>query len=482
MAKLGEAYLELSANGSKLKQGIDQAKQATKQGVDGMTGDMKRLQTGIASAASKFLTITAAIGAFKFVSDAASDAEQAEADFTAALNRTGDATEANLSKFKALTADMQKRTIYEDDAILAQMALAKNIGVSTGQLEASTKAAIGLAARYKIDLGTAFNLVARASMGNTKMLKLHGIVLDETGTKAEKFAQLLKIGADSFIFAEAAAKTTAGRMEQMRNAIGDAAEKLGFALIPFMNAFAQLITPFAALLAEIPQGFFNWGLAIAAGVTAFMQFGKIMMWAKTIVDAFRNSQMLAQAVAQNWKAVVAALIVARAAIALQNSQDNAFAASIEKAGNAGASAMRKAAEETNALIDKVNKAGADAEALKEHFRDSKPPVNPLIEEAKLTWELIKAEREDIRAKAEQKRARIGFISGEEMYNKAAEVGAQMQFNGMEREQRKGTLVTAGEIYRAKDKQFANADRDQQIQGRILAVLERIEHRTARFTY
>jgi hypothetical protein len=107
------------------------------------------------------------------------------------------------------------------------MAYAKNLGVTTNKLEEATTAAIGLAAKYRLDLKTAFMLVGRASKGQTQMLTRYGIVLDESLTAQEKFNAILKIGADNFYLAEAAAKETKGAIIQLKNEWGDLQEQIG---------------------------------------------------------------------------------------------------------------------------------------------------------------------------------------------------------------------------------------------------------------
>lgn len=158
--------------------------------------------------------------------------EQAERDLTAALRDTGMAAGAITKDMAAYAAGIQEVTIYGDEEILSQMAFAKNLGVSTDQLKASATAAVGLAAKYRLDLKTAMMLVGRASKGQTQMLTRYGIVLTEGATPQEKFNELLEIGADNFGLAEEAAKTAAGSMANSMNRMGDAAENLGEKLAP----------------------------------------------------------------------------------------------------------------------------------------------------------------------------------------------------------------------------------------------------------
>ena len=141
----------------------------------------------------------------------------------------------NISAMKKYAAEMQAQTIYGDELILSQMAYGKNLGITTEQLEAATTAAIGLAAKYRLELNSAMMLVGRAALGQTQMLTRYGIVLDETLGPQEKFNALLKIGADNFHLAQAETKSTAGAMAQFRNNVGDLGEEISMGVLPALT-------------------------------------------------------------------------------------------------------------------------------------------------------------------------------------------------------------------------------------------------------
>jgi len=171
---------------------------------------------------------------FSSVTSAAMEQEKAERALSAAINQ-------NISQFKTYAAEMQKQTIYGDEAVLSQMAYAANLGVTTDKLKEATTAAIGLAAKYRIDLASAMMLVGRASQGQTQMLTRYGIVIDQNLSTQEKFNELLRIGADSFRLAKEAAKDSAGQMEQYKNAMGDIKETIGEPLLGVMKDLSKLM-------------------------------------------------------------------------------------------------------------------------------------------------------------------------------------------------------------------------------------------------
>ncbi len=220
--KLAELFVSITAKLDPLRGAMKKARAILKRGSDAMVRMAKRAALAIG---------VGLVAAMVWAAKKALIQEDAELDLAAALETTGDATKENIDALKKYAAELQKLTKFGDEEILAQMAYAKNLGVSTDQLKEAAKAAIGLAAKYKLNLATAMMLVGRASQGQTQMLTRYGIVLDESLTAQEKFNAVLKIGAGAFRLAEAAARTTGGRIIQIWNRIGDIAEKVAEPLL-----------------------------------------------------------------------------------------------------------------------------------------------------------------------------------------------------------------------------------------------------------
>lgn len=172
------------------------------------------------------------------------EAEEAQEGLRASLRSTGIYTEELAAATFKYSSELQKITKYEDDAITSGTALMQNIGrMSADQLPQATKAAIGLAAAFRINLETAFELVGKAAAGSTATLGRYGIVLDDGLDPAEKFAKVLEIGADRFPLAVAAAKTGAGAIEQFKNTWGDMMETIGDGILPMLGGLLKFLKP-----------------------------------------------------------------------------------------------------------------------------------------------------------------------------------------------------------------------------------------------
>ena len=190
-------------------------------------GGLGKMGAAFKKAALATVAMAAAVGVamVKMVKVFAAQ-QDAEIALASALDNVGLSGQKLLPIFQEYATSIQRVTKYGDEGILAAMAYGKNLGINTGQLKEATTAAIGLAAKYKIDLQTAMMLVGRASQGQTQMLTRYGIVMDETLSPQEKFNDLLVIGAEAFKLAEAETQSASGAWTQFKNAVGDAQETI----------------------------------------------------------------------------------------------------------------------------------------------------------------------------------------------------------------------------------------------------------------
>ena len=218
-------------------------------------GATQRTLQRFSSAALGMVGIASVGFALKSVTSAAIQQEQAIADLTAAMRNNSDQSNVTVTDMTKFAAAMQKVTIYGDEQIISQMAYAQNLGVTTDKLKDATTAAIGLAAKYRLDLQAAMMLVGRASQGQTQMLTRYGIVLKEGLTDQQKFAEVLRIGAESFSLAEDAAKTSGGQLAQFKNVVGDLKEEIGKGLLPTLLDVVKALNQAITLLPKVEKGY-----------------------------------------------------------------------------------------------------------------------------------------------------------------------------------------------------------------------------------
>ncbi|MFH1605282.1 MAG: hypothetical protein ABIH03_15410 [Pseudomonadota bacterium] len=169
-------------------------------------------------------------------------------------------------------------------------------------------------------------LVGRAALGQTQMLTRYGIVLDESLGPQEKFNALLQIGAKSFGLAQAETRTASGQLKQAKNALGDAAEKLGKTLIPAMTWLTKQITALSLWFSNLSASGKKTVVVLGAIAAAV---GPVLM-AMNFILKLRMAAHLAQ-MAVGMKLVAAN--TAQATVAM-----NAYAAASTRAAAAGGAA------------------------------------------------------------------------------------------------------------------------------------------------
>ncbi len=426
--QLGEAFVSIT--GKDL--GLSKALSAAERQTDGMVGRMNSKFAGIGS---KLAAGIAMLGGGAFLKDAiekAGKAEERQHFLRKSLEQTGDAAEANVQKLNDYAKGLANLTIYTKGSIVEGMALMHNIGVQTSQLEEASKAAIGLAAKYKIDLDTAFMLVGRAATGNTRMLARYGIVVAQTGTASEKFAQVLRNGVGAFNIAEAAAQTTEGKFTRLGNSISALATTLGTALLPYLTAFVNI----AQLVADRVSGMGDTWVKLVVGVG--LAVGAIALVVKIVNTMTTAWTMATEAVAackaamEDWS-VVAKIAAAVTAVGL-------IMAGIKAATGATSS---KITDDIKSQSDAYEKqAEAIARANKERAT-SKPADAPKVESAhkqaiedsskaeigfaQAIVERIKARREQIAQDQEARRQEIGFQQASDIWRGGAIAGMRERY-------------------------------------------------------
>lgn len=249
---MSDVKISITLDAAQLKRELGLTQDELKK-IDGKQIDVKTdsAQSGIAKLrdglAMWSLALNGAITAAKGLASAINSVvapamaqEKAEQDLAAALKNTGVYSAQLESQLKAQASAIQSVTTYGDESILMATRQMQVIGqLSADQLPAAQKAAVGLAAAYKLDLNTAFEMVGKAAAGNTATLSRYGIVLEEGLDPHEKFAELLRVGADRFALARDEANTTSGALQQMNNLWGDLKEVIGTWILPMLGDVAS---------------------------------------------------------------------------------------------------------------------------------------------------------------------------------------------------------------------------------------------------
>lgn len=438
-SKLGEAFIEIVSIDNKYRESLkkvegDSAK--TAKVVESRFAKMGEVLAGVAAS----LGVAAGLN---YAVTGAMEAEAAEANLKAALMLTGEATAANIEKFKLYAAQVQATTAYEDDAIVAEMAYGKSLGISASQLQEATTAAIGLASKYQLDLHTAMMLVGKAANGNTAMFKRYNIVLTEGATDQQKFQEVLAKGKEGFAMAEAYAGTTAGKFAQFKNAVNGLADAFGMALLPLLTMAVAVIKPVVEWFSRL-NPHLQSALLIMGGIgVVALNAAKWIVWLRNAYDALAKSTV-AVAVAEmirNKEWVKAGLVVTTVVAAIAGVGMALDAARGD--ADAYAATLSQSMRDQMTGLNKVNDGLAAVAANKKELEKS-DKEDPFKAQAMQLYEIYKNSRMAREEDEKRMRAAVGFKGLGELWKGAAVSGATSRFTELSVAQKTDSRFRVGD--------------------------------------
>src|SRR5262245_4079997 len=230
ITKITDAYKKLNAEEDKRRQPQPAAAPSF---LDDLGGQIAATAAGFVSAQAAVNAFSGAVSAMSgFVRDsvkAFADAEAADVKMVTALKAQGFAAPEIIDRYRELATTFQQTTVYSDDLTQEMIALLAQIGdVGPSKMHAALEASTNLAAGLGIDLRTATELVAKASVGHTETLSRYGIVIDEATLKSKGFDGVLgKINDQFGGQAQAQAATYAGKVAQISNSYNNVQEAVG---------------------------------------------------------------------------------------------------------------------------------------------------------------------------------------------------------------------------------------------------------------
>lgn len=355
--------------------------------------------------------ITRTIGDLQSVLGELSDAYavqiEAETKLQTVMRERMSASEADIQSIKDLCSAQQQLGVIGDEVQLAgaqQMATFLN---TRGALETLIPAMNNLTAQQKglnatsSDTTNIANLMGKAMMGQTAALRRVGITFNEAeekaikyGTEQERAAALAKVIEKNVgNMNEALAKTPAGQMKQLSNAVGDFAEKLGSYVQQWMPMITMMNT-------TVTAGLNVWKISSRIGGAMKAMFGiirtqctpastSITVLGKSFTYAGVQSKVMASLVSGALRAVKIALIstgVGLAVVAL----GEAIGAITEKltgvkqAANDAADGIKEMADGQNAENEAMQNATAQ---IQKHIAELKNWTGSKEEERKKVQEL-----------------------------------------------------------------------------------------------
>ena len=138
----------------------------------------------------------------------------------------------------------QKVTAFGDEEVLSVMGQISAFAKSEEQIEALTKATLDLSEGMGIGLNEAGLLIGKTFGSTTNSLSRYGIAVSGTAGSQARLESLTASVADKYGDLSKNIDTTSKAIKQMKNAVGDAAEEIGDALLPSLKSSAISMTDF----------------------------------------------------------------------------------------------------------------------------------------------------------------------------------------------------------------------------------------------
>jgi hypothetical protein len=224
--------------------------------------------------------------------EGAAEDEAAFSRLNQALERTGLVSEETKDAMREFAEAQMLVSTASDDQVANAAALIQTMAaLDRDGLQKATKAALDLSAALRIDLDSAAQLVAKAANGNVTALSKMGLEIRKGKTDAETFARALAmIEERTGGSAEAATRTYAGAVLQLRVAYDETAEALAKALTQnpaltaVLNQLSVEVRNLGGWIDQNRAGIREWvskGIVFAADTIPYLVRG-IQIWGRAL--------------------------------------------------------------------------------------------------------------------------------------------------------------------------------------------------------
>ena len=194
---------------------------------------------GVAAAASAAFATKIGVDAVQ----AAMSDQKSQALLASTLRNTVGATDAVIASTEQYITALQKEVSVADDELRPALATLARATGDVASAQSLLGTALNVSAGTGKDLQTVSLALSKAVNGNLGALTRLGIPLDANTIKSKDFNKALGVLNDTFKDqANVRAKTLEGRLKGLQIAYGEILETLGYALLPVVENFAQVIS------------------------------------------------------------------------------------------------------------------------------------------------------------------------------------------------------------------------------------------------
>lgn len=227
MADENKVDIELEVDSSKATRSLDEFEKSATKSISNISSSFKAL-SAVAAAAVAFVAGKGLVDFFASSADAAAKNESEVAKLEASLKSLGEFTPEVVQDFKDFADQIESSSKFSDDAVISQIAFAKQLDLTNEQTKKLIQGAAGLASFMGSSLDSAVDLVSKSLTGQVGALKK---VVHETAAFTE---EQNKAGASlDLVFekyknvAKDAIQTYSGALNQADNAQDDFKKSIG---------------------------------------------------------------------------------------------------------------------------------------------------------------------------------------------------------------------------------------------------------------
>ena len=273
--KLASLIIKISANGAEAEKTFKQ--------LERKVGDFGKKMKEVGKTMSTYITApVVAAGAIAVRS--ANQQLQAESRLLTALKGRKDVQDRLIKQ----AAELQSRTIYGDEVIIEQQAFLAALGLTEQQIGSTINAAIQLSAALGIDLNSAVRNLAKTYSGLAGELGESIPALRNLTAEEMKAGGAIAYVNDNYKgFAETAAQTGMGPLQQLKNTLGDLAEQFGTILVPIIQKLATKLKEIAERFQQLSPHTREVITTVAAVAAAtgplLVAGGKLITGLKTVI-------------------------------------------------------------------------------------------------------------------------------------------------------------------------------------------------------
>jgi len=235
--KSAKIFGEVEKDSSKSLQSIDKKSGSMVKSVASGFTFLK----GVAIAATAYFAGKELINGMNSAIKAAAEQEQAFANLATALKNSGNFSQDAVEHFGKLSAELEKTSVFSDEVILNQIALAQQFGITNDQTEKLIKAAVNLSAATGQDLNTSVEQLGKTLSGNVGLLARSNKELQGISEQA------LKTGAAIDILGKKYEGAAAGQL----NTFSGATTGLSHAFDNFLESIGNVIVKNPAIVGAI---------------------------------------------------------------------------------------------------------------------------------------------------------------------------------------------------------------------------------------